>query len=112
VKALEKRKPRRGATADSGQLGSARTDSREEQGFEVGEASGTVGVLPHRPRVTGKCFFGSIEREAIVVGGIRQPRASVGVEETGDERSERQPSRALVDDYKGACGLERGARFL
>jgi len=40
-KASEGQKPRRGATVGLGQLRPARTDSEEEQGFEVGEAGGT-----------------------------------------------------------------------
>jgi hypothetical protein len=41
-KALEGLKTKRGAAAGSGQLELVRTDSREDQGFEVGEAGGTV----------------------------------------------------------------------
>jgi len=40
-KALEGQKVRRESAVGSGQLVSARTDSREDQGFEVGEAGGT-----------------------------------------------------------------------
>jgi hypothetical protein len=52
------------------------------------------------------------ERESIVVGGIRPLRASVGVLETGGDKVQEVASRASVDDRKGACGPERGARFL
>jgi hypothetical protein len=64
----------------------ARTDSQEDQGFEAGEAGGKRRLPPLGPRVTGKCVFGRVEREPIVVGGIRQLRESVGVEETGGDK--------------------------
>jgi hypothetical protein len=53
-----------------------------------------------------------VEREPIVVGGIRLPRESVDVEETGGDKDRAASSRAPVDDHGGASGLERGARFL
>ena len=111
-KALERQKPRRGSAAGPGQLVSARTDSQEDQGFEAGEAGGTRRPPPPGPRVTGKRVFGRVKREPIVVGGIRQLRASVGVEETDDERTGRRRLCTPVDNRKGASGLERGARFL
>jgi hypothetical protein len=43
--------------------------------------------------VTGKCVFGRVEREPIVVGGIRQLRESVGVEETGADKDRETASR-------------------
>jgi hypothetical protein len=85
-KASERQKPRRGSTAASGQPGTARTDSREDQGFEAGEAGGTERSPSRGPGGTGRRVSGRVEREPIVVGGIRQLRASVGVEETGGDK--------------------------
>jgi hypothetical protein len=87
-KALERQKPRRGSTAGTGQLGSARTDSQEDQGFEAGEAGGTERAPSLGPRATGKRALGLDERELIVDGGIRQLRASVDVEETGGDKDQ------------------------
>jgi hypothetical protein len=85
-KAPEGQKPRRGSAVGSGQLGPARTDSQEDQGFEAGEAGGTERVPSLGPRTTGKRALGCVEREYIVAGGIRQPREGVGVEETDDDK--------------------------
>jgi hypothetical protein len=85
-KALERRKPRRGSAIGAGQLGSVRTDSQEEQGFEVGVAGGTDVFRRSGPEQPGSVPRRA-ERELIVVGGIRQLRASAGVEETGGDKA-------------------------
>jgi hypothetical protein len=88
-KALERRDTRRGSAVGTGQLGSTRTDSQEDQGFEAGEAGGTERASSLGPRANGKRALGLDERALIVVGGIRQLRESVGVEETdGDTDQE------------------------
>jgi hypothetical protein len=110
-KALERLKPRRGSTIGTGQLGSVRTDSQEDQGFEAGEAGGTGEFRFLDPGRPGSVLR-RVERESIVVGGIRQLRESVGVEETGGDKVWEASSSTSVDDRKGACGPERGARFL
>jgi len=86
--ALEGRKPKRGSAAGTGQLGSARTDSQEDQGFEAGEAGGTERAPSLGPRATRKRALGLGQRELIVVGGIRQLRASAGVEETSGDKDQ------------------------
>jgi hypothetical protein len=53
-----------------------------------------------------------VERELIVVGGIRQSRESAGVEETGGDKIREAAYCTSVTDRKGACGPERGARLL
>jgi hypothetical protein len=53
-----------------------------------------------------------VERELIVVGGIRQSRESAGVEETGGDKIREAAFSTSVTDRKGACGPERGARLL
>jgi hypothetical protein len=53
-----------------------------------------------------------VEREPIVVGGIRLPRESADVEETGGDKDREAAFKASVDNHEGASGLERGARFL
>jgi hypothetical protein len=87
-KALERR-GFRGSAADTGQLGLVRTDSWEDQGCEAGEAGGTGRVSSSGPRANGKRALGLDERELIVDGGIRQLRASVGVEEAGGDKDQR-----------------------
>jgi hypothetical protein len=51
-----------------------RTDSQEDQGFEVGEAGGTRRFRRAGSRGTWKHTFGRVEREPIVAGGTRQLR--------------------------------------
>jgi hypothetical protein len=70
-KALERQKPRRGSTIGSGQLGSVRTDSQEDQGFEADEAGGMGEFRRLDPGQPGSVFR-RVERESIVVGEIRQ----------------------------------------
>ena len=53
-----------------------------------------------------------MERELIVVGGIRLLRVSVGVEETGGDKAREVAFVKRVANREGAGGLERGARFL
>jgi hypothetical protein len=53
-----------------------------------------------------------VERELIVVGGIRQLRASAGVEETGGDKAREVAFVTWVANREGAGGPERGARFL
>jgi hypothetical protein len=53
-----------------------------------------------------------VERELIVVGGIRPLRESVGVEETGGDKAWVVSLVTRVADHRGASGLERGARLL
>jgi hypothetical protein len=48
------------------------------------------------------------KRELIVVGGIRQLRASVGVEETGGNKIQEAASSTSVDDHKGAMWPREG----
>jgi hypothetical protein len=69
-------------------------------------ASSVARAQGDRERVSAR------EREPIVVGGIRLLRESVGVEETGGDKVREVASSTPVDDRKGACGPERGARFL
>ena len=49
-----------------------------------------------------------MKRELIVVGGIRQLRASVGVEETGGNKVREAASCTRVDNRKGANVISRG----
>jgi hypothetical protein len=88
-----------------------RTDSQEEQGFEVGVAGGVDVLRRSSPGGPGSASRRA-ERELIVVGGIRPPRASAGVEETGGDKAREVASRKLVADRVEAGGPERGARFL
>jgi hypothetical protein len=88
-----------------------RTDSQEEQGFEVGVAGGADELCRSNPGGPGSAFRRA-EREPIVVGGIRPPRVSVGVEETGGDKVRGVASGKLVANREGAGGLERGTRFL
>jgi hypothetical protein len=69
-KALERHKPRRGSAIGSGQLGSMRTDSQEDQGFEAGGAGGTDDLRRSDPGQPGSVFR-RVERELIVVGEIK-----------------------------------------
>jgi len=55
---------------------------------------------------------GRVEREPIVRGGTRQLRVSVGVGETAGDTTQAIASRILVDNRRGAGGLERGTRTL
>jgi len=65
----------------------ARTDSREDQGFEGGEAGGTERVPSLGSRATGKHVFGRVERDLIAVWGVRQLRESAGVDETDGDKT-------------------------
>jgi hypothetical protein len=63
--------------------------------------------------VTGKRAFGCTEREPIAVGGIRQPRLTAReLAKPAVTRPRESRSSTPVDDGRGACGPERGARFL
>jgi hypothetical protein len=53
-----------------------------------------------------------VERELIVVGGIRPLRVSVGVEETGGDKAREVAFAKRVANRVEASGLERGARLL
>jgi hypothetical protein len=50
-----------------------------------------------------------VKRELIVVEGTRQLRESVEVGEIGGKRTQVVRLNTSVDNYKEACGLERGA---
>jgi hypothetical protein len=110
-KALRRQKPRRGSTSGSGQLESVRTDSQKDQGFGVGEAGGMVEFRRLDPAQPGSVLR-RVKRERIVDGGVRQLRASVGVDETAGDKIQETASCTLVNDHKGARGPERGARLL
>jgi hypothetical protein len=110
-KALERLKTRRASVVGLGQLRLARTDSQEDQGFEVGEAGGTDGLRCLDPGQPGDVLR-RIERSSIVVGGIRPPHSRAGVEETGGDKVQVVSFGTSVDHREGACGPERGARFL
>jgi hypothetical protein len=106
-KALERQKLKRGSAIDAGQLGSVRTDSQKEEGFEVGVAGGVDVLRLSNPEQPGSALRHA-ERELIVVGGVRQLRVSVGVEETGGDKVRVMSSAMLVANHKGAGSLERG----
>jgi hypothetical protein len=112
-KALEGRKPRRGSAAGTGQLGSARTDSQEDQGFEAGEAGGTERAPSLGPRATGKRALGLDERELIVAEGNQATARERG--RRGNRRRYGPgvgvPARRWIT-AREQSDLERGTRFL
>jgi len=112
-----RRRLRRGQTREkrltvTGKPGVGGTVSRGEQGFEVGEAGGTVGgsALRSPGRPGNAPWPRRAERKPIVCGGTRRPREGAGVGETGGERRRGVRQGTPVDNCKGASGPERGAR--
>jgi len=84
------------------------------ESFEVGEAGGETRSRRFGPGVVREVVpSGAVERALIVVAGSAQPltteRESVKVAANGPGR--RAPC-TLVDNHKGASGLERGTRLL
>lgn len=96
-------------TISLGQLKLVRSGSQEDQGFEVGEAGGTGEFRRLDSELPGSALR-CVERELIVVGGIRQLRESVGVDETDGNKIQGATSCRLVDNHKGANVAPRGVR--
>jgi hypothetical protein len=89
------------------------TDSRRDQGFEAGEAGLCGGSAMRSPGRPGSSSFGCCGKGAHSRRGKRAtvPKG-VGVLETAGDKASLGSSRGLVDDCKGASGLERGQRDL
>jgi hypothetical protein len=86
-KALEGQKPRGVSAVSPGKLGVARTDSQEDQGFEVGEAGGMGRLRRSGSRGTGRYTFGSAKwKPRRHRGNQATALKGVGVGETGVSR--------------------------
>jgi hypothetical protein len=76
-KALEGQKPKRASAVGSGRPVPARTDSQEDEGFEVDEGGGTGRFRRSESRGTGRAALGRPEREPVDAGGTGRPRRRV-----------------------------------
>jgi len=73
----------------------------------VGVAGGVDVLRLLSPEQPGSALR-RVERALIVVGGIRQLRVSVGVEETGGDKVRVMSSAMSVANHRGAGSPERG----
>jgi hypothetical protein len=87
AKALEGQKPRRGSAVGSGQPVPARTDSQEDEGFEVDEAGGTGRFCRSGSRVTESAPSGARKGAHSRRGNQTTARESAEVGETGGNKA-------------------------